>query len=32
VAGEDEKPNLFIYKSIDGELVGSYIQKKQSEW
>jgi translation initiation factor 2A len=32
VAGEEEKPNLFIYKSIDGELVGSYIQKKQSEW
>jgi hypothetical protein len=32
VAGEDEKPNLFIYKSNNGELVASYIQKKQSEW
>ncbi|CAF2048521.1 unnamed protein product [Rotaria magnacalcarata] len=32
VAGEDEKPNLSIYKSNNGELVGSYVQKKQSEW
>jgi len=32
VAGEDEKPNLHIYKSNNGELVASYIQKRQSEW
>lgn len=32
VAGEDEKPNLYIYKSSNGEQVAAYIQKKQSEW
>ncbi|CAF4369684.1 unnamed protein product, partial [Adineta steineri] len=31
VQGEDEKPNLTIHKSTNGELVGSYIQKKQNE-
>ena len=31
-AGEEEKPNLCIYKSSNGELVASYIQKKQNDW
>ncbi|UJR15406.1 hypothetical protein I4U23_002353 [Adineta vaga] len=32
VAGEEEKPNLTIYKSNTGELIASYIHKKQSDW
>ena len=32
MTGEDEKPNLYIYKSINGELMASYVQKKHNEW
>ncbi|CAF0733897.1 unnamed protein product [Didymodactylos carnosus] len=32
VPGEEEPPNLFIYKSDTGELVGQYVQKRQADW